>query len=129
MPGEAQLRILVVEDDADTADVLRHLLSGQGHLVEIASSGLEGIELARRFAPDVVICDLNLAGSVDGLAVAAALRSDAALKGARRIAFTAHPGLDRVARHAGFDEYLMKPRDLPRLLTMIRDAPRLPRGS
>jgi CheY-like chemotaxis protein len=105
------------------------MLSGQGYLVESAASGQDGLELARRFAPDVVICDLNLAGTIDGLAVAAALRSDATLRGARRIAFTAHPGLDRVARQAGFEEYLMKPRDLQRLLTLLRDAPRLPRGS
>ena len=65
------VRVLVVEDNRDSAESLRMLLSAQGYQVALAYTGVEGVEAARIDQPDVVICDVGLPG-MDGYAVARA---------------------------------------------------------
>jgi DNA-binding response OmpR family regulator len=81
-----------------------------GHVVEVAHDGDTGLDTARRFSPDVVICDIDLPGRSDGHAVARELRgfSDALL-----IALTGYgQEKDRTrAREAGFDLHSTKPVD------------------
>ena len=73
-----QVRVLVVEDNRDSAESLRMLLTTQGYEVVLAYTGNEGLEAARTGRPDVVICDVGLPG-MDGYAVA------------RRFAWTLEP--------------------------------------
>jgi PAS domain S-box-containing protein len=72
--GPRQLRVLVVDDDPEALELVRHALEGEGHQVLEADGGRVGIERARETLPDVVILDL-LMPDVSGFDVADALRS------------------------------------------------------
>ena len=67
--------MLIIEDNRDTGATLKILLKHRGFEVSVALTGPEGVETARTFLPDVILCDIGLPG-MDGFAVARALRSD-----------------------------------------------------
>ena len=69
------MRVLVVEDDRETAEFLRRSLTESGHAVETADDGARGLELARKQAWDVIIVDRMLP-SLDGLSVIEKLRGE-----------------------------------------------------
>jgi PAS domain S-box-containing protein len=106
------LRVLVVEDNKDSADSLRILLEAYGYQVEVAYSGPDGIRAAESYRPDVIICDIGLPG-MDGYRVAESLRGNPMTSTARLIALTGYGQEEdrRRAKEAGFDEYLIKPAD------------------
>ncbi len=109
-PGQGSLRVLVIEDNRDAAETLGDLLGLFGHEVELAHTGPQGVEAARRLRPDVVLCDIGLPG-MDGYAVARQLRQDPETAGLRLVALTGY-GRDsdrRQAEEAGFDLHLVKP--------------------
>jgi CheY-like chemotaxis protein len=117
------LRILVVEDNRDSADSFRMLLELAGYSVIVAHSGPEGIDQAKRTAPDVVLCDLGLPG-MDGFAVAEALRKEPCTARTRLIAVTGY-GQEDVKKRAlisGFDDHLLKPVDPDELLRRLGPA-------
>jgi CheY-like chemotaxis protein len=120
-------RILVVEDNVDAAESMRTLLKLIGHQVEVAHTGVEGLEAARRFLPRVVLCDIGLPGGMDGYAVARALRAEPALVSAFVIATTGYGQLEdqRRSREAGFDAHLTKPVDFAELQRMLAALPAL----
>ena len=68
-------RVLVIEDNADAAETLREMLEMWGHEVAVARDGRAGVEKARAFRPDVVLCDIGLP-VMDGYEVARAIRAD-----------------------------------------------------
>jgi PAS domain S-box-containing protein len=108
----SRLRILIVEDNRDAADSLRLLLELAGHQVRVAYAGLPGVETARAWQPDAVICDIGLPG-LDGFGVARRLREQPETARARLIAITGY-GSDedrRRARESGFDHFFTKPAD------------------
>jgi two-component system, OmpR family, alkaline phosphatase synthesis response regulator PhoP len=102
--------ILVVEDDRDIAELIRHYLVRAGHSVEIAGSGAEVLPRARARMPDLLVLDLMLPG-VHGLEVCQALRRDPASAHLPVIVVTARAEeADRVAGlELGADDYLTKP--------------------
>jgi signal transduction histidine kinase/ActR/RegA family two-component response regulator len=117
-------KILVVEDNPDAAAMMRDFLELSGHEVEIAASGIDGIQAARQFHPEVVLCDLGLPG-MNGFEVAAELRRDPSTRSAKLIAVTGY-GRDedrRRSREAGFDLHLTKPVDPSRLRALLRERP------
>jgi two-component system CheB/CheR fusion protein len=69
------MRVLIVEDHADTAESLALLLRLQGVEVRVAYDGPNAIQTAREFAPRVVVLDLGLPGSIDGWEVARKLKA------------------------------------------------------
>jgi CheY-like chemotaxis protein len=103
-------RILVIDDHRDSADALKRLLGLSGNDVEVAYDGPRGIELAHRFRPDVLICDIGLPG-MDGFEVARRLGQDPSTEAIRLIALTGYGDEDtiRAAREAGFLHHLTKP--------------------
>jgi signal transduction histidine kinase/CheY-like chemotaxis protein len=114
-------RILVVEDNPDVAATMRDFLELSGHEVELASSGTDGVQAARAFHPEVVLCDLGLPG-MDGFAVAAELRRDPETASAQLIAVTGY-GRDedrRRSKEAGFDLHLTKPVDPAKLRQLLK---------
>ncbi|HZT82776.1 MAG TPA: ATP-binding protein, partial [Gemmataceae bacterium] len=120
-PARKALRILMVEDNRDAAESLRLFLQLSGHEVAVAHTGPAGVEAARRFHPDVVLCDIGLPG-MDGYGVAGALRHDHQTARTRLIALTGYGQEEdrRRAFAAGFDVHLTKPvdpADLQRVLT------------
>ena len=68
-------RVLVVEDDVDIADVLRRSLRNEGYEVRTSADGIEALDVAAGFVPDLVVLDLGLPG-LDGVEVCRRLRSD-----------------------------------------------------
>ncbi len=118
-------RILVVEDNPDAAESLRDFLELYGHQVELANSGFDGVEAARQFHPEVVLCDLGLPG-MDGFEVAAALRGDPSTASARLIAVTGYGREEdrRRSKAAGFDLHLTKPVDPARLRQVLSSPAR-----
>jgi signal transduction histidine kinase len=104
------LRVLLVEDNRDTAESMRMLLEACGHKVAVAYDGLTGVAEAHRFRPQAVLCDLGLP-ELDGYGVARALRNDPTLSRIRLIAVSGY-GRDedrRRASQAGFDRHFTKP--------------------
>jgi signal transduction histidine kinase len=110
--SETARRVLIIEDNADTAGTLKDVLELQGHDVAVASSGPEGIEKARTLKPDVVLCDIGLP-TIDGLEVGRTLRADPSLASTRLVAVSGHALPEDVerARRAGFDRHVAKPVD------------------
>jgi PAS domain S-box-containing protein len=105
------MRVLIIEDDGEVREGLRVALAlGDAHQVEIAASGPEGLEAARRFHPDVVLCDVGLPG-MNGYDVARAFRADPALRSVFLVALSGYAQASDVAlaREAGFDQHLAKP--------------------
>jgi two-component system, OmpR family, response regulator MprA len=122
-------RVLVVEDDAEIADVLRRTLRQEGHEVRSAADGVAALEVAEDFVPDLVILDLGLP-KLDGVEVCRRLRaeSDASI-----LILTARAQTDdRVeGLDSGADDYLVKPFErkelLARMRALLRRRP--PRGT
>lgn len=123
-------RILVVEDNADAAQMLAGLLAALGHEVRVAESGMEALACLRRQQADVVLCDLGLPG-MSGHELARAIRDDPALCGMLLLAVTGYGQPDDRQRtlEAGFDGHLTKPVDFSALqaaLSSIDDRRRRP---
>jgi CheY-like chemotaxis protein len=119
-PAGKHLRILLAEDNRDTAHSLRLLLELYGHEVAVAYSGPDGVTAAERWRPDVVLCDIGLPG-LDGYGVARRLRGNPATATARLIALTAYGGDEyrRRSREAGFEHHLVKPVDPDALFRVL----------
>jgi DNA-binding response OmpR family regulator len=123
-------RVLVVEDDDEIALALQRSLRMEGYDVRLAEDGVDALDQAHAFLPDVVLLDLGLP-KLDGIEVAKELRKREDDVGIRML--TARDGLeDRVAGlDTGADDYLVKPFErqelLARLRALLRRRP--PRGS
>ena len=111
--GHEALRILIVDDHEDSAEMLSMLLSSKGHDTRTALDGAVALTVAEAFRPHVGLLDLNLPG-MSGYELATRLRAMPGLTTMRLVAVTGH-GSDAHrarARAAGFDEHLLKPVDL-----------------
>ena len=126
-PVSAQ-RALVVEDNADAADMLSELLGLWGYDVRAAQSGEEGVSLAASFRPHVVLLDIGLPG-MDGFEVARRLRATWPTSTALLIGVSGY-GQEadrRKAEEAGIDHQLMKPLD-PQVLQGLLSRSRASRS-
>jgi CheY-like chemotaxis protein len=113
-------RILIVDDNRDSADSLAVLLRILGHEVRQAYDGLEGFAAALEFLPDVLLLDIGLPG-MNGYEVAKRIRSENGLRSVRIVAVSGY-GSDedrQRARAAGFDDYLVKPLELASLESIL----------
>lgn len=118
--GAAGLRILIVEDNVDSAETLQMLLALLGYDARTAHNGAAALALAREWSPQVVLCDIGLP-DMDGHQLARGLRALAETRTAFLVALTGH-GLDEDrarARDAGFDGFQVKPMDPDALQTML----------
>jgi CheY-like chemotaxis protein len=120
LPKRPGLRVLVVDDIADVADVLKMLLDMEGFETRVAYSGATALESARDFSPEVVICDIGLP-EMDGHEIARRLRRDPDIAPATLIALTGWgaEGEVRRTRESGFDFHLVKPVDANALLELL----------
>jgi signal transduction histidine kinase len=126
-PAVKPLRILIIDDNADSAMSEQMLLGLYGHEVAVAYSGKGGLELAREFRPEVVLCDIGLP-DVDGYEVARQLRQDPATASTRLIAVTGY-GSDEDRQRcavAGFAVVLTKPVEPDELLRVLVEEPNVP---
>jgi len=122
-------RVLVVDDNVDSARSLGMLLEASGAVVEIAFDGLEAVEAAERTRPDVVLLDIGMP-KLDGFAAARWIRAQPWARDVKIVALTGW-GREDVranARQAGFDAHLVKPVDFGELSAFLATLPggRLP---
>jgi two-component system CheB/CheR fusion protein len=115
-------KVLVVEDNTDSRELLCELLTQAEFECRAADSGLAALALADEFRPDVDVLDLGLPG-MDGLQVARRLRGDPRHARMLLIALTGYgQAADRAAaREAGFDEHLVKPVQGEQLLALLSE--------
>jgi CheY-like chemotaxis protein len=121
----APRRILIIEDHVDAAEGMRLLLELKGYQVTVAHDGPAGIDKARQFQPEIVLCDIGLPGSMDGYAVARLMRSDSKLAAMALVALTGF-GQEKdqhQAALAGFDAHLTKPTDPAELIRVLGTLP------
>jgi CheY-like chemotaxis protein len=121
---ETPLRILVVEDNGDGRETLRLLLELLGHEVRVAADGIEGLETALEWKPEVAIVDLGLP-RLNGFEVARRVRHEL---GQRMFLITqtgyCQPEDRQAALAAGFDVHLAKPTDPADLIGWLEYAGR-----
>jgi CheY-like chemotaxis protein len=119
-PTGTRLRILVVDDNHDTADSLQMLLHVMQHEIRTAYDGLEAVRSAQAFEPDVVFLDIGLP-KMSGYEVAQTLRRQ---QGERRPTLIAISGWGQEAdrkrsQEAGFDRHLVKPVDPAEIFSLL----------
>lgn len=104
--------ILLIEDNEQNRYLTTFLLEAKGYQVTCAVDGREGVALAERLLPSLILLDIQLP-SMDGYAVAAALRANAALRDTPIVAVTSYamPGDRERAIAAGCNGYIEKPID------------------
>jgi DNA-binding response OmpR family regulator len=123
-------RIAVIEDEATIADSVAARLRAEGFEVETAADGHEGVELCRRFRPDLVVLDLMLPG-IDGLEVCRRIQRDRELPVLMLTARDSETDLE-VGLAVGADDYVTKPfsaRELvARVRALLRRTDRAPAG-
>jgi two-component system, cell cycle response regulator DivK len=115
-------RILIVEDQEDNRSILRDLLSTAGYQLIEAMDGEEGVRLAERERPDLILMDIQLP-IVDGYEATRRIKGSAELKSIPIIAVTSYAlsGDEAKARAAGCDGYVTKPFSPRALLAKVRE--------
>ncbi|MCB2060390.1 MAG: response regulator [Novosphingobium sp.] len=103
-------RILVVEDNDLNRKLFCDVLKSQGYAVEPVSDGLDALDKARSFVPNLIIMDIQLP-NVSGLDLIEAAKADGVLRSIPVLAVTAYAGKgdEERIRDAGADNYLAKP--------------------
>jgi len=114
------MRVLVVEDHADTAQTVSLLLSLAGHDVEVAANGQAAMAAAEANPPDVMLLDLGLP-DMDGWQVARHVQAQPAEKRPLMVAVSGRdtPEARRLSEEAGIDLHLIKPVDPVRLHQLL----------
>jgi CheY-like chemotaxis protein len=118
-------KILIVEDNENNRLLLRDILTFHGYEITVASDGQEGVDVARKLMPDLILMDIQMPG-MDGMTAGRILKGDPATNGLKIIALTsfAMRGDQDKFLAAGFDGYLSKPistRELPGLVKQWLD--------
>ena len=118
------MRILVADDNVDSADCLARLLKIAGHELRVAYDGPTALALATNFQPKVILLDIGLPG-LSGYEVAQRIRQNSETKNATLVAITGwgQPEDQERSREAGFDHHLLKPvnpESLQQLLASIQ---------
>ncbi len=112
--------VLVIDDEDLVLSLLQRGLRAAGHEVFTANNGLDGIGMARRHSPDVVVLDINMPG-VDGFEVCRRLREDPRLSDIPLLFLTKRGEVEERVRglEAGADDYLPKPFDITELQARV----------
>lgn len=118
------LRVLVVEDNTDTAMALMTLLVMKGYMVHNAYTGLSAVEVAAAFEPDVVLLDIGLP-DINGHEVARRIRASKGDRDVRMIALTAWGDEENRQRSAavGCEQHLVKPVSMQDLMQVLAVRP------
>lgn len=113
--------ILVIEDDEIVARTIERSLRGEEFKITVANSGIEGLKIARKMIPDIVILDVVMPG-MDGYTVCREMRADPALQDVPILFLTAKiKDEDKIAGfNAGADDYLSKPFNIDELILRVR---------
>ncbi|NUQ63149.1 MAG: response regulator [Pirellulales bacterium] len=112
----SEMRILIIEDNANAREMLQAVLELDGHEVAVAESGPQGLEMIEFQHPEVALVDIGLPG-LDGYQLARAVRKNPENDAVFLVALTGYgqPDDRRQALDAGFDAHLVKPVDMEKL--------------
>ena len=115
-------RILVIEDQVDNRQIVRDLVTASGYRLIEATTGEEGLDMATRERPDLILMDIQLPG-IDGYEVTRRIKANPQLRQIPIIAVTSYAlsGDDKKAFAAGCDGYVTKPYSPRLLLAKIRE--------
>lgn len=115
------LRLLVVEDNRDLAQMLCEVLSMEGHSASWVSTGKAALEKATQVQPDVVFCDIGLP-DLNGYELAKAFRQHDSLKHVHLVAFSGYAEVDDILlmKQAGFSAHLSKPPSLEAIAEVLK---------
>ncbi len=114
-------RVLIVDDNHDSAELLSLVLERQGHEACVVHHPEEAIGAAIQFLPTLAFIDIGLPG-MDGYALLGILRSLPELQGCKFVAVTGYAELAAVPGLRGFDDHLVKPVDLSRVIELAGQA-------
>jgi CheY-like chemotaxis protein len=116
-------RILIVEDNMDTYELMRLILELNGYETFLAADGRDGVNAALKQKPDLILMDLSMP-EMDGWEAARRIRKNPKTGSIPIIAVTAHalPGDRQRALEAGCDEYITKPMDLEELVQLVNQV-------
>ena len=119
------MKILLIEDDPQTSSYVEKGLTQEGHVVDAAHTGLDGLELAQTRSYDLAIVDRMLPG-IDGLSLAKAMRKEG--RHVKVLFLTSLGGIDDRVKgfEAGGDDYLVKPFAFSELLARLNALARRP---
>jgi CheY-like chemotaxis protein len=120
--AKVQCHILVVDDNQDSAGSLAMLLKLHGHEVHTAHDGIEAVEAAEKFKPDVILLDIGLP-RLNGYEAARLIRKQERDKPLVLVALTGWGQEEdrRLSEEAGFDAHMVKPVDLDQLAGLLAE--------
>jgi signal transduction histidine kinase/ActR/RegA family two-component response regulator len=118
------MNLLLIEDNVDACDTLRHLLTLEGHQVQTAYDGKAGLAAALEGGFDALICDIGLPG-LDGMELVGRLRRSANGRRPYAIALSGYCQAEDRSRamEAGFDHYCVKPVSAEALIALLASDP------
>ncbi|HVC93687.1 MAG TPA: response regulator, partial [Pirellulales bacterium] len=132
LPHSSSLKVLVVDDNKDAASSLAMMLKIMGNEVRTAHDGLEGVETAAAFRPDMILMDIGMP-KLNGYDACRRIREQPWAKNVVLVALTGWGQEEdrRRSSEAGFNVHLVKPVDLDALRKLLasREAPGLLRGN
>jgi len=114
-------RILVVEDNVQNRMLIKDVLEFYGYEIIEAENGQEGIDMAKKYKPDLILMDIQMP-VMDGFTAVKIIRSDPETKNIKMIAVTsfAMSGDKERIKEAGFDHYISKPIDTRELPDLVK---------
>ncbi|MDO9302966.1 MAG: response regulator [Anaerolineales bacterium] len=114
-------RILIVEDNMDTYELVHFILEKNGFETFLAVNGRDGVNAALKQRPDLIIMDMSMP-EMDGWTATGLIKKNEMTSAIPLLALTAHalPGDRQRAMDAGCDEYITKPMDLDELVEAIQ---------
>ena len=112
--------VLIVEDDSQNRKLFRDLLNVKGYLTLEATDGKQGIEIARKMKPNLILMDIQMP-VMDGLKAVKALKADPDTSDIPVVALTAYAmkGDEKKILEAGYDDYISKPINIKGFLNKI----------
>ena len=115
-------KVLIIEDHADIRKLLRMTLEFEDYGIYEAADGDSGLAMAREVRPDIMLVDIMMPGTLNGLDVCRLIRNDALMQGTSVIMLTARgQSADRAAgMAAGASDYLVKPFSTLQVLETLR---------
>ncbi|MCI0710032.1 MAG: response regulator [Chloroflexi bacterium] len=117
-----QCRVLVVEDEFDSAEMVSQILSYHNIAVETAVNGRDGLERLKEYLPDLIVTDISMP-EVDGWRFLEGIRGNDVLAHLPVVAVTAYHSkqVEMDAKKAGFDAYFQKPIDVDAFIAKLED--------
>ncbi|HZE61738.1 MAG TPA: response regulator [Burkholderiales bacterium] len=119
--ARSPLRVLIADDERDTASVLAAILRDEGHEAHVVLRGDEVLEMDRLVRPDVVILDINMPG-MSGFAVAREIRARRGVASPMLVAISGkwtRKEDQELGEGVGFEHYLLKPCDPRQLIELL----------